>query len=142
MDPPELDIPPLKDLTTDNITENTICINSQCPDPRMKYVLERLVSHLHQFARETRLSNKEWVAGYEFLTAVGHICSDVRQVSHFPNDKHPIVLSNVDRNTIVQQLPDNSSKLTSLLGIHLALRCPWSLTPCRLHRPPKTSTCH
>lgn len=47
----------------------------------MKYVLERLVTHLHDFARETRLSTKEWMAGIEFLTAVGHICSDVRQVS-------------------------------------------------------------
>jgi len=51
----------------------------------MKYVLERLVSHLHDFARETRLSTEEWVAGYEFLTAVGQICSDVRQVSSDPS---------------------------------------------------------
>ena len=84
MDSSAADIPPLKDLTTDNITENTIRINSQCPDPRMKYVLERLVSHLHEFARETRLSTKEWVAGYQFLTAVGQTCSDVRQVSFDP----------------------------------------------------------
>ena len=75
-------IPQLKDMTVDSITENTIGTNSQCPDPRMKYVLERLVSHLHDFARETRLSTKEWEAGYKFLTAVGQICSDVRQVSH------------------------------------------------------------
>jgi hypothetical protein len=85
MDPSKLDISPLKDLTVDNITENTVRINSQCPDPRMKYVLERLVSHLHDFARETRLSTEEWVAGYEFLTAVGQICSDVRQVSSDPS---------------------------------------------------------
>ena len=97
MDPSKLDIPPLKDLTTENITENTICINSRCSDPRMKYVLERLVSHLHEFARETRLSNKEWMAGYEFLTAVGQICSDVRQVNPlFQNQKGPILPSNVD----------------------------------------------
>lgn len=71
----------MKDLTIDNITENTILINSQGPDRRLTYVVERLVSHLHDFARETRLSTREWKAGIEFLTAVGQICSDVRQVS-------------------------------------------------------------
>jgi len=80
MDPTKANIPPMKDLTIDNITENTIRINSQSPDPRLTYVLERLVTHLHDFARETRLSTKEWMAGLEFLTAVGQICSDVRQV--------------------------------------------------------------
>ena len=73
-------VPPIKDLTVDNITENVIRINSQGPDPRFTYVLERLVSHMHDFARETRLNTKEWMAGLEFLTAVGQTCTDVRQV--------------------------------------------------------------
>lgn len=81
MEPSKVKVPSLKDMTIDNITENTILINSQGPDARLKYVLERLVTHLHDFARETRLSTKEWMAGIEFLTAVGQICSDVRQVS-------------------------------------------------------------
>ena len=70
----------MKDLTIDNITDNTIRINSQSSDARLTYVFERLVTHLHDFARETRLSTKEWMAALEFLTAVGQICSDVRQV--------------------------------------------------------------
>ncbi|KAK2762166.1 hypothetical protein FQN54_001174 [Arachnomyces sp. PD_36] len=79
MDPSKVEIPPLKNLTIDNITENTNLINSQCEDPRMKYVLERLVTHLHEFARETRLSSEEWMTGLKFLTEVGQICDDVRQ---------------------------------------------------------------
>lgn len=82
MDPSLVKIPPMKDLTADNITENVLKINSQCDDERMKYVLERLVCHLHDFARETRLSMPEWMAGLMFLTEVGKICSDVRQVSY------------------------------------------------------------
>lgn len=81
MNPPQGALPPLKDLTIQNITENVNLINSNCSNPRLKYILERLVSHLHEFARETRLSTKEWMAGIEFLTAVGQICTDVRQVS-------------------------------------------------------------
>ncbi|KAL4895772.1 Intradiol ring-cleavage dioxygenase [Aspergillus ambiguus] len=79
MDPSQVKLPPMKDLTVDNITENTIRINSLCQDPRMKYVLERLVTHLHDFARETRLSSDEWMTGLRFLTEVGQICTDVRQ---------------------------------------------------------------
>ncbi|PLB48348.1 aromatic compound dioxygenase [Aspergillus steynii IBT 23096] len=79
MDPSTLPLPPMKDLTVDNITENAIAMNSLCEDPRMKYVLERLVTHLHDFARETRLSTNEWMQGLLFLTEVGKICSDVRQ---------------------------------------------------------------
>ena len=79
MDPSEVTVPPLKDLTIDNITDNVKLINSQCPDPRLKYILERLVQHVHDFARETRLSHEEWMSGLLFLTAVGQICTDVRQ---------------------------------------------------------------
>ncbi|OJD40599.1 catechol dioxygenase [Diplodia corticola] len=79
MDPSQVDIPPLKDLTIDNITENVHLINSRCPNPRLKYILERLVEHAHDFARETRLSTAEWTAGIQFLTQVGQTCSAVRQ---------------------------------------------------------------
>jgi hypothetical protein len=79
MDPSLVKIPPLKDLNTDNITDNVNLINSNNPDPRMKYILERLVTHLHDFARETRLSTKEWMEGITFLTKTGQICSNERQ---------------------------------------------------------------
>lgn len=81
MDFSEVNVPPLKDLTIDNITDNVKLINSQCPNPRLKYILDRIVQHLHDFARETRLSHEEWMTGLHFLTAVGQICTDVRQVS-------------------------------------------------------------
>lgn len=70
---------PLKDLTIDNITENVHAINSKCDDPRMKFLFEKLVTHIHDFARETRLTTTEWEASIQFLTSVGQICSPVRQ---------------------------------------------------------------
>lgn len=85
-----MDIPPMKDLTIENITENTNRINSQCEDPRIRFILERLVTHLHDFARETRLSHNEWKAGIEFLTQVGQICSSVRQ-ARFTRPESPSV---------------------------------------------------
>lgn len=67
------------DLTIGNITENVHATNSNCDDRRLKFLLERLVTHLHDFARETRLSTPEWEAAIKFLTQVGQICSPVRQ---------------------------------------------------------------
>ncbi|KAK7715349.1 hypothetical protein SLS64_004049 [Diaporthe eres] len=71
--------PELLDLTIDNITPNTIRINNQGENERLKYLLDRLVTHLHDFARETRLSTDEWMTALLFLTKAGQICSDVRQ---------------------------------------------------------------
>ncbi|KAK4145406.1 Intradiol ring-cleavage dioxygenase [Dichotomopilus funicola] len=70
--------PHLLDLTIDNITPNTIRINSQSPNARLTYLMARLVTHLHDFARETRLSTDEWMAAIEFLIGCGQISSDVR----------------------------------------------------------------
>lgn len=75
--------PPLLDLTIDNITPNTIRINSQSSDARLTYLMARLVSHLHDFARETRLSTDEWMAAIGFLIKCGQISNDVRNVSLF-----------------------------------------------------------
>lgn len=91
----KVEVPILKDLTIDNITDNVHLINSQSSDARLKYVLERLVSHLHDFARETRLSTPEWMAGIEFLTAVGKKCTDVRQVGQRLSSPLRMVISNL-----------------------------------------------
>lgn len=115
MDPSKVHVPPMKDLTIDNITENTILINSQGPDRRLTYVLERLVSHLHDFARETRLSTKEWMAAIEFLTAVGQICSEVRQVGR---QDSTIPTSNV-RRTDRTRCTQEYILLSDVLGLSL-----------------------
>lgn len=75
--------PRLLDLTIDNITENTNLINSQSDNARLTYLVTRLVTHLHDFARETRLSMDEWMAALNFLVKCGQISSDVRHVSAF-----------------------------------------------------------
>lgn len=72
------DVAPMKDLTIENITENVHAINSKCEDERLQFLMERLVSHLHDFARETRLSIPEWETAIKFLVDVGDISSDVR----------------------------------------------------------------
>ncbi|EWC47434.1 hypothetical protein DRE_00402 [Drechslerella stenobrocha 248] len=79
MEPSAATVPPMKDLTDENITPNVHIINSQCPDTRLKFLLTSLVTHLHDFARETQLTTEEWMAAIQFLTAVGQKCDDIRQ---------------------------------------------------------------
>jgi len=68
----------MKDLTVEDLTENVIILNNQASNPRVRYVFERLVTHMHDFARETRLSTDEWMAGIDFLVKVGQISNDLR----------------------------------------------------------------
>lgn len=49
------------------------------PDPRLKQVMQSLTRHLHAFIRDVRLTEAEWNAAIEFLTAAGHITDDKRQ---------------------------------------------------------------
>lgn len=67
------------DQTVDNITSNVDLINSQTQDPRFKFLISRLVHHLHDFARETQLTTDEWMNAIQFLTQTGKMCSETRQ---------------------------------------------------------------
>ncbi|KAL1881496.1 hypothetical protein Plec18167_003092 [Paecilomyces lecythidis] len=112
MDP---SMPSVKDLTADNITATVIAINSNCNDPRMKYLFERLVSHIHDFARETRLTTSEWQASIKFLTEVGQICTDVRQEFILLSDVLGLSLL-VD--SIDHPKPENSTEGTVIGPFH------------------------
>lgn len=50
-----------------------------CDDPRLLELVQALTRHLHAFAREVRLTEREWGAAIDFLTATGHITDDRRQ---------------------------------------------------------------
>jgi len=67
-----------------NTDERTITAAVQaamanCRSPRLLQVMESLVRHLHDFAREVELTEAEWKAGIDFLTACGRITDDKRQ---------------------------------------------------------------
>lgn len=48
-------------------------------DERFRQIMTSLISHLHAFVRETELTEAEWFAGIQFLTATGQKCDDKRQ---------------------------------------------------------------
>jgi hydroxyquinol 1,2-dioxygenase len=69
----------MRNIDEHNITGAVIARLENCADPRLKELLSSLVRHLHDFARETKLTEAEWLQGIEFLTATGHMSDAKRQ---------------------------------------------------------------
>ncbi len=67
------------DIDQWTITEAVLAAQRACTDPRLKTVLDSLVTHLHDFAREIHLTEDEWHAGIRFLTEVGRFTDHHRQ---------------------------------------------------------------
>ena len=69
----------MREFNEQSITQAVIDRLDQCDDPRFKRVMTSLVTHLHDFVREVRLTEPEWLAAIEFLTDTGKTCTPKRQ---------------------------------------------------------------
>jgi hydroxyquinol 1,2-dioxygenase len=66
-------------VTEENITDLAAERWGTAHDARLAEIMRALVRHLHEFAREVELTEAEWMAGIEWLTATGQACDDKRQ---------------------------------------------------------------
>lgn len=66
-------------VTEDNITDLAVERWATAGDPRLAEVMTALVRHLHDFAREVRLSEAEWMAAMQWLTRTGQISTEKRE---------------------------------------------------------------
>ena len=69
----------MREFDEKSITGAVIERLSECDDPRFKQVMTSLVTHLHNFVRDVRLTESEWMTAIQFLTDVGKTCTDKRQ---------------------------------------------------------------
>ena len=74
----------MRDVTKDNITDVFMGYVSKDTDPRTREIIGSLVQHLHDFARETKLTHEEWRAGIAFLEGCAAIETE---------DRHEFVLA-------------------------------------------------
>jgi protocatechuate 3,4-dioxygenase beta subunit len=65
--------------TPAQLTGEVLAAHAGTPDPRLRELLAMLIGHLHAFAIETRLTQAEWQAAIDFLTATGQKCDPQRQ---------------------------------------------------------------
>jgi hydroxyquinol 1,2-dioxygenase len=69
----------MREFDEKSITAAVLARMDQCGDARFKEVMTSLVTHLHEFVREVKLTDAEWFGAIQFLTDVGKTCTDKRQ---------------------------------------------------------------
>ena len=69
----------MHNLDDNTITDEVLEQFSEGAPTRLRQVACSLIRHLHEFAREVRLTPQEWKTGIDFLTELGHITDDKRQ---------------------------------------------------------------
>jgi hydroxyquinol 1,2-dioxygenase len=69
----------MRQFNEDTLTQAVVERFMKAKDERFRQLVTSAGKHLHAFARETRLTEEEWIEGIKFLTAVGQKCHDKRQ---------------------------------------------------------------
>lgn len=68
----------MRTVNTDNITQAFVDYMSDDTDERIKFLLTKLVEHIHNYVRETNLNHDEWRKALELLFAAGEISDSER----------------------------------------------------------------
>ena len=68
----------MRNVNSDSITGAVLGYLSEDTDPRLREVLEGLVTNLHRFVRETQITQGEWAMAMDFLKRTGDITDDQR----------------------------------------------------------------
>ena len=69
----------MDDLTVDTVTDAVLAQMATTKDARLREIMASLVRHMHDFARDVRLTPDEWLTAVGFLTRVGQACTPARQ---------------------------------------------------------------
>ncbi|MCY6381986.1 dioxygenase [Hoeflea prorocentri] len=68
----------MRNVTSDNLTQAFLDYCGPDTSPRLRFILEHLVRHLHDFVKETGLTHDEWRKGIELLTSAGEMTDSER----------------------------------------------------------------
>jgi hydroxyquinol 1,2-dioxygenase len=67
------------DIDERSITQAALTAQAGARDARTREVMDSLLRHLHDFAREVQLTESEWTQGIAFLSRCGQITDEKRQ---------------------------------------------------------------
>jgi len=104
-------------VTEDNITELAAARWGTAHDPRLAQILQALVRHLHDFAREVRLTEAEWMAAVQWLTRTGQISDEKREEFILASDVLGLSMLVVQMN---HRLEKGATPATVLGPFHIA----------------------
>ena len=69
----------MRNMSAADVTPVVLGRYEDTPNPRLKEILQSLILHLHDFVRDVRLTEAEWMLGIDFLTRTGQISDLKRQ---------------------------------------------------------------
>ena len=105
------------DLVNENtITEIAMRRWASARNPRLAKIMPTLIKHLHDFAREVELTPEEWIAGIQWLTAVGQISDEKRMEGILASDVFGLSMLVVMMNA---RTPDGATPNTVLGPFHI-----------------------
>ena len=68
----------MRDVNKENISNVFMSYLGKDVNPRLREVMESLVTHLHAFAKDIKLTHEEWAKGIEILERSGEISDEKR----------------------------------------------------------------
>jgi hydroxyquinol 1,2-dioxygenase len=68
----------VRNVNESTLTTAVIASFAGSENARFHFLIEKLIAHLHAYARETKLTPEEWKAGIDFLYNAGKISDDAR----------------------------------------------------------------
>lgn len=103
-------------VTEENITDLAVERWATARDPRVAELMTALVRHLHDFAREVRLTEAEWMAAIQWLNRAGQISDDKREEFILTSDVLGLSMLVVQMN---HQLDPRATPATVLGPFHI-----------------------
>ena len=116
----------MRDIRLDNITEAAVASFAGLPDARQRLLVQQLVTQLHQFAKDVRLTHEEWRGAIAFLHRVGAMSNDSRSEFSLLSDVSGL-------SSLVDLLGSNPAATPgSVLGPFHTAGSPWLANPANL----------
>jgi hydroxyquinol 1,2-dioxygenase len=102
----------MREFDEKSITRAVIARMDECDDPRFRKVMTSLITHLHDFVREVKLTEEEWITAIQFLTDVGQTCTPKRQEFILLSDTLGVSVLVISLN----HPPENGTAESTVLG--------------------------
>ena len=66
----------MREFDEKSVTAAVLARMDECQDARFKQVMTSLITHLHDFVRDVKLTEAEWITAIQFLTDTGKTCTE------------------------------------------------------------------
>ena len=129
----------MAELSMDRFTDTVINAMGPNTSPRVREVMTALIRHMHDFAREVKLTTEEYLAACDFMVRAGHMSDDKRNEVVLLTDvfgaRKPGRLPHPGRRWRTTRRPHSTKAPTPPFsapsGVRMHRRCPTAPRSCR-----------